>query len=456
VTALVRPPTHRALRRAGAVLLAAVLSVAALAAICFAGVTHAMNEVITDPPPGTGPVAAAVPLPVGRITVAVAIGGSGTVTTDAFGPVDVFGRSDRFAVYTVAATRAPRPLTGGLHVVADHTFDEALPRPDVVVVPAVVDAEGATEAPLRRWIGEQAAGGSLLLGVCDGAKVLAATGLLDGRRATSFWADLDALGRDHPAVGWVRGERWVEDGDITTTAGVSSGAVGALRMVERLAGRAESDRVGRDLAYPGWSSSGPTGIPVNRWTPADLPQLLNAAFPWMRPAIAVGLVDGVGEIDVAAAMEVYSGQSLAARTVPVGPGPTVVTRHGITLAVDPAGPATPATDRIVVPGLTTPDRLDPRIARWAAERGLEVDLPSRGAGAEFGFDPILRDLARHGDRATAVVAAKYSEYPSDHLTLSGPAWPWRATALFGLAVVASVGLGVLPAVLRRATARRRA
>jgi putative intracellular protease/amidase len=453
---MIAPPAPRVLRRAGAVLLAAVLSAAVLAAICFAGVTHAMNQTITESPPGSGTAAPAAPIPAGRITVAVVIGGSGTVTTDAFGPVEVFGRSDRFVTYTVAATRAPQPLTGGLHLVADHTFDEALPRPDVVVVPAIVDAAGPAEAPLRSWIAGRAAQGSLVLGVCDGAKVLAAAGLLDGRRATAFWADLDALDGEYPAVSWARGERWVEDGTVTTTAGVSSGTVGALRMVERLAERSEADRVGAELAYPGWSPGGPTGIPVNRWTPADLPQLLNAAFPWMRPTVAVGLVDGVGEIDVAASMDLWSGQSLAARTVPIGAGPTVVTRHGITLAVEAVGPSTPTADRLVVPGLTGPDRLDPRIVQWAADRGLDVDLPSRSAGPEFGFDPMLRDLALHGDRATAVVAAKYTEYPSDHLTLSGPAWPWRATALFGLAVLGSVGSGLLPAVLRRAAARRRA
>lgn len=64
------------------------------------------------------------------------------------------------------------------------------------------------------------------------------------------------------------------------------------------------------------------------------------------------------------------------------------------------------------------------------------------------------DLARTGDRATALVAVKYSEYPSDHLDLAGPAWPWRSTALLVAAVGLAARAGLLPTAVRRA--RRRA
>jgi len=65
-----------------------------------------------------------------------------------------------------------------------------------------------------------------------------------------------------PQVDWVRGQRYIQDGTITTTAGVTSGVFGALRLVQQLAGAAEAQRVGRELAYPGWSLDGPTAIPA--------------------------------------------------------------------------------------------------------------------------------------------------------------------------------------------------
>ena len=136
--------------------------------------------------------------------------------------------------------------------------------------------------------------------MCNGGRLLAATGLLDGRRATAHWSAIRGLERSRPQVDWVRGQRYVQDGTLTTTAGVTSGVFGALRLVEQLAGAGEAQRVGQELAYPGWSLHGPTEIRAQRWAPRDLAYLLAAVFPWWRPTVGVGLVEGVGELEVAA------------------------------------------------------------------------------------------------------------------------------------------------------------
>ncbi|WP_143590117.1 DJ-1/PfpI family protein [Thermoactinospora rubra] len=388
----------------------------------------------------------------GRTVVAVVVGSTGSVVTDVLAPYEVFARSDRFSVHTVSARRQPVPLSGGPHLLPDYALDEA-PPPDVVVVPAVVDPTGEREASLRAWIARQAARGARVLGVCAGSELVAATGVLDGRRATSFWANIDGLRSGYPQVRWVAGERYVEDGPVTTTAGVTSGLVGALRLVERLAGAAEAERMGRDLAYPGWSVSGSTAIAERRLAPGDLAYGLNAAFPWFGPTVGVGLQQGVGEVDVAAAFEVYAGASFAARAVPLASGPVVTTRHGVTLLARPAE-GVDRVDRFVVPGARAAAQVDPALTRWAAGRGIPVELPHRDqAGGEFSFDPVLRDLAAHADVATARATAKFTEYPSSHLRLSGAAWPWRPTAL----LVAALALGGLapPLIVRLAAVRRR-
>ena len=240
----------------------------------------------------------------------------------------------------------------------------------------------------------------------------------------------------------MRGQRYIQDGKITTTAGVTSGVFGALRLVQQLAGAAEAQRVGRELAYPGWSLDGPTGIPAQRLAPRDLTNLLAALAPWRRPALGVGLVEGAGEIDIAAPFEVYA-SSFAARTVPIAAGRTVMTRHGLRLVTAPADAAAPRVDRLIVPGVHRADQVDPRLAGWAAGRGLDIELPQ--ADGEFSFDAMLRDLAAHADRATARVTAKSIEYPTSHLRLAGPAWPWRPTTLAALTIAAAIGAGFLPA-----------
>jgi transcriptional regulator GlxA family with amidase domain len=353
-------------------------------------------------------------------------------------------------VYTVSASQPTAMLSGGLAVVADYSLAEVdaggAPAPDVIVVPAVVAPNGKKEAPLRHWISAQADRGAHVLGVCAGARLLAATGLLDGRRATSHWSRIRGLERSRPQVDWVRGQRYVQDEEITTTAGVTSGVFGALRLVEQLAGAAEAQRVGQELAYPGWVLDGPTGIPEQRWTPRDLASLLAVAFPWRRPTIGVGLLEGVGELEVAAPFELYA-SSFAAHTVPIAASRTITTRHGLRLVATPTDATAPDLDRLLVPGAHTTDEVDPQLLRWAADRHLQVELVGGPADAAFSFDAMLRDLAAHTDRTTAQVTAKSIEYPADRLRLPGAPWPWRPTALFALTVTAAIGVSVLSAAV---------
>jgi hypothetical protein len=166
------------------------------------------------------------------------------------------------------------------------------------------------------------------------------------------------------------------------------------------------------------------------------------SHPWRRPALGVGLAEDVGELDIAAPFEVYA-SSFAARTVPIAAGHTVTIRHGLRLIAAPADATAPRVDRLIVPGAHSLDQAGPQLAGWAAGRGLRVELPQ--ADGEFSFDAMLRDLAAHADRATARVTAKSIEYPTGHLHLAGPAWPWRPTTLLAVTVAAAVGAGVLPA-----------
>jgi hypothetical protein len=167
-------------------------------------------------------------------------------------------------------------------------------------------------------------------------------------------------------------------------------------------------------------------------------------FPWFRPTVGVGLVEGVGELDVAAPFEVYA-SSFAAWTVPIAAEPTVTTRYGLHLVTTPANAAALRMDRLVVPGVRRIQEVDPELLEWAADGGLQVELPQSGrAAVEFSFDAMLRDLADHTDRATAGVTAKSIEYHAEQLELAGAGWPWRPTALLALTVAAAIGVALLP------------
>jgi transcriptional regulator GlxA family with amidase domain len=156
---------------------------------------------------------------------------------------------DGVEVFAVADVLEPVRCAKGLRVVPDHTWDNA-GQLDVLVYPGGMGT--------RRQLGDEsvrarlrgiAGAGTLMTSVCTGALVYADAGLLDGRPATTYWAQLDllaSLGRDID----VRGEeRFVDDGGIVTAAGVSAGIDMALHLVARLHSVERAREVRRYIQY---------------------------------------------------------------------------------------------------------------------------------------------------------------------------------------------------------------
>lgn len=153
-----------------------------------------------------------------------------------------------FDLYTVSDRRGPLEATGGLTLVPDHTLADA-PPPDIVSVGA---QRGSEE--IHRWIAEQAGRVEVLMSVCTGAFQLGRAGVLDGRRATTHHDFFDDFAREFPEVELVRGRRFVDDGDIVTAGGLTSGIDAALHVVARLLDDAAAARTADYMEYEsdGW------------------------------------------------------------------------------------------------------------------------------------------------------------------------------------------------------------
>ena len=421
--------------------LAAVALPAALGIPADVG-AHARKEPRAD---GNAPPPAPVEHDPTKPTAVVVVGDNGAVVSDTLAPYEILGSTKAFNVYTVASDTRPVALTGGLDLVPDLTFgglEDLVGGPaDLVVVPAMPDVGRPTTKPVTDWLQGQANGGALMLSVCNGAAVVASAGLLDGRRATAHWLRLAEWEDTYPAVDWVRGTRYVDDGDVVSTAGILSGIDGTLHIIDRLIGADAAAEAARAIKWPHFDPDGAAPMEQAQLATSDAVVAFNSAFGWDRPRIGVQLTDGVGEIELASVFDTY-GQSLAIDTVAVGTGP-VRSRHGLTFV--PRAGTGAGLDRLVVPGTTDHEALP----------GMDpVQRPHHGPG--FAFDAVLQDLARTTDVATAQWTAKVLEYPVDDLTLEGPAWPWAETfrplalALLGV----FIGLGVF-ALLRRKRATRR-
>lgn len=416
-------------RRIGRSALAATICIATFAALAIAGLSVSTAEASTPlAGNGTGPRTRPT---TDKLVVAVVLGRSGSDTADVFAPYEVLTTSPAFHVYTVADTTAPAAMEGGLSVVPSYTFDDVTagtaPTPDLIVVPAVNNPDGAQEQAARDFVTAQYRAGVRVLGICAGSRLLAASGILDGLRATSHWSRIGPLETSRPAVSWVRGERYVQDGRVTTTGGVTSGVWGTLKVMADLAGPAEAARVGALMKYPGWSPEAPTAMPAQSFAAGDLTVLANGAFPWARPVIDVQLGDGVGEIDAAALFEVYS-YSQAAAANAISTTGTVTTRHGLVIRTSASG--TP-THQVLVPGEVT------------SRAGLH------------GFDAAFEQLSRTTNPTVVASIAKMLEYPLDRVAIdTAPAViQWRTGLLVALGVILAIAVGALPMVIRRARRR---
>jgi hypothetical protein len=246
-------------------------------------------------------------------------------------------------------------------------------------------------------------------------------------------------------VSWVQGQRYVDDGKITTSAGVSSGIPASLHVVQELAGKAEAAKVAEQVQYPGWAVGSPTEIPVQHFSRSDVGVGLGAVLPWFQPTLAVGLTDGVGEIDTAALTDVYSYAS-AARLVPVSTGSSITTAHGVVLLTTPAASFTQRASRLVLPGAHSPTEMTPALRALAARQELPVAPLSHGGSS--GFDAALTDLASNFGTAIARSTAKMVDYPTSPATRHSVFPPVRAPILLALAIVLAAASGMIPTIIR--------
>lgn len=181
---------------------------------------------------------------------------------DFAGPFEVFSRTRLtpgvesrrsndhapFRVFTVAPKAEQITATGGLRVVPDYDLSTA-PHMELLVVPGGFGTRQLlTDEAVLEWIRERAAAAELVTSVCTGSLVLARSGLLANRRATTHWSSLDALSELDRSITVERELRVVDDG-IVTSAGVSAGIDMALAVVESLFGREVADETAHYIEY---------------------------------------------------------------------------------------------------------------------------------------------------------------------------------------------------------------
>ncbi len=177
----------------------------------------------------------------------------GAEILDFAGPSEVFAstRVDNkpaFLCYTVGITGEPITSQGFIQINPEFSIDTC-PQPDIIVLPGGGTSNALASPELIKWVKQTGAKSEIAMSVCTGAFVLASAGLLDGEEATTYHSAIDGLRGFAPYTMVHEDQRWVDNGHVVTSAGVSAGIDASLHVVSRLHGKETAQATADYMEY---------------------------------------------------------------------------------------------------------------------------------------------------------------------------------------------------------------
>jgi len=171
---------------------------------------------------------------------------------DYAGPYDVFvsGGEQNFNVYTVAETSSPIITFPYLSVNPQYTISNS-PKPDILIIPGGMVSSVSQKT--KDWVKENSKDADYVFSVCTGALLLAEIGILDGLEATTHSSQLSGLENNYPKIKKVhRDKRYVDNGKVITSAGVSAGIDASLYLMSKILGKEGAKAAANNLEYKYW------------------------------------------------------------------------------------------------------------------------------------------------------------------------------------------------------------
>ena len=179
---------------------------------------------------------------------------NGVELVDMNGPIDIFLHANtyngnKYHVYTVATTSAAIISEKNAVTILPQFDITNCPDPDIIVIPGIIDKD--VDAAMINWIKNRAGTKpeTIIMSVCIGLYILAQTGLLSGKRATTHYLAINDFHTQYPDVTLVKNVRYVADGNIISTGGVTSGIDGALFIIEQSDGPIVAQQTADVMVY---------------------------------------------------------------------------------------------------------------------------------------------------------------------------------------------------------------
>ena len=306
-----------------------------LAAAALAGCDDALAS---QPVAAAEPQAIARPAPrFGRARPLVAVVGetAGTELADFVVPYGILSQSQVADVMALGTRPGPMRMRPALKIQPEATlaeFDARFPDgADYVIVPAVSE-DGVQDATLVDWLQAQAAKGATVVSICDGALVVAKAGLLKGRTATGHWATQQRREHDYPDTRWVKNVRFVADGNVVSSAGVTAAIPLSLALVEAIGGTRRAAEVASRIGMADWRAAHDSerfGVGAGMVFTAVTNRYLSS-----HDDIELPLEAGVDEVALALAADAF-GRTYRSRVFAVAAsGDAIRTRSGLEVLPD--------------------------------------------------------------------------------------------------------------------------
>ncbi|HLX93606.1 MAG TPA: DJ-1/PfpI family protein [Puia sp.] len=173
----------------------------------------------------------------------------GVEVLDFAGPMEVFAAAG-FDVATVSKTKNPIVSQGILKIIADYSIDDA-PQADILAFFGGHDGNATNDPAVIQWIKSKTSP-EYYFSVCTGAFILGKAGLLDHLTITTWHGRIEALKQAVPQAKVLSNVRFVDNGKVITTAGVSAGIDGALHLVAKILGEDAAVQVAEYMEYDNW------------------------------------------------------------------------------------------------------------------------------------------------------------------------------------------------------------
>jgi transcriptional regulator GlxA family with amidase domain len=176
----------------------------------------------------------------------------GVEVLDFAGPMEVFTYAG-FRVFTVSKTKEPIISQGVLKITPDYSIEDA-PQADIIAVFGGNVSPAAKDPEVINWIKKQQPMAKYFFSVCTGAFLLGQAGILDGLTVTTFHESIASLRKSFPKATVLENVRFVDNGKIITTAGISAGIDGAIHLVMKLRGEQTAKQVVHYMEYDKWKA----------------------------------------------------------------------------------------------------------------------------------------------------------------------------------------------------------